>query len=70
MGQIYKSFENFSNFFLQNYYLLKKIVTFVMLKNSCLPRCPCCRVKYFFVPLRLSKKAKHRYGNFKKYYKI
>ena len=24
MGQIYKSFENFSNFFLQNYYLLKK----------------------------------------------
>ena len=34
MGQIYKSFENFSNFFLQNYYLLKKNVTFVMLKNS------------------------------------
>lgn len=35
MGQIYKSFENFSNFFLQNYYLSKKkIVTFVMLKNS------------------------------------
>lgn len=31
---------------------------------------PCCSVKYFFVPLRLSKKAKHRYGNFKKYYKI
>ncbi len=34
MGQIYKSFENFSNFFYKTITSLKKIVTFVMLKNS------------------------------------
>ena len=62
MGQIYKSFENFSNFFLQNYYLLKKNCYICNVKKLLTTNDSVLHCKAFFLTFAAFKK-KHSDDN-------